>query len=148
MKNLMSEKIFEVIYDAMASQNCADTGQFAATKAAEKIMEIVATDSQKRLERIEMYLEAGFLASNFQHTESTGALAAAQLKQKPGDIKMMGLLARLDNDQKIIEPRMRDVVCGLWQYIVAHHGNGGTLKYFEMVPPKINNTPTSNLHIS
>lgn len=107
------------------------------------LIEKMIKDALFRLEHIEQYLEAGFLASNFQYTEQMGAVLDKKLKANPKDINVMGMLMRLDNDQQIIEPRMRVVNCAIWQRIVANHGNGKTLKYFEMTVPQ----PKSNLHV-
>lgn len=101
-------------------------------------------DVRTRLERIETYLEQGFLAANFQHTENVGKVCASTLVRHPKDINTMALVTKLDNDQQIIEPAMRTTNASLWRHIVSKYGGGRVLKYFEMNPPQ----PKSNLHVS
>lgn len=99
----------------------------------------------QQLNRIENYLEAGFLAANFQHTEVMGAKMANQLNRYPKDIGAMLTVKKLDNDQHIIEPRMRAVNCAIWRHIQDGYGNGRVMQYFETTPPQINKSDAKTI---
>jgi hypothetical protein len=130
-------KIFELIGEATTCwSNLMGAGTFDSTRAKEigdKIIAILERHTiGAQLDRIEQYLEQGFLAANFQHTENVGKVVASNLVRYPKDINAMALVTKLDNDQRIIEPAMRETNCALWRHIVHKYADGGTLKYFEM----------------
>jgi hypothetical protein len=140
MTKQVDEKIREILFWSHTQEGPTDD---IIDQTIQKIKSVLMDDSSERLERIENYLEAGFLAANFQHTEQVGRVCANTLLKHPKDLNTIMLVSKLDNDQRIIEPRMRHVNCSIWRHIVAAHGNGLTLKYFEIEPPK-----KTDLHVS